>query len=154
MLRLFKGSSPSSNQGLSLLAGYFFESQSISILPLEARSAALCGSQPRAALFIRSSPPLWECRAKKLLDNMAPLFSSFYFLPSLLPCTGDELSKSSRWKKAECQAHFSLSLFYLGCWSLKSWFPWQPQIHFFPKALLTSLPVNYSPLPCQSVFYT
>ena len=59
---------------------FVFLSLSISVSPLEAGSAAPYGSQPRAALITKASSPLWECKTKKLLENLAPLFGSFLLL--------------------------------------------------------------------------
>ena len=56
------------------------DSQSPAQDGLEAGSAAPYGSQPRAALITKASSPLWECKTKKLLENLAPLFGRFLLL--------------------------------------------------------------------------
>lgn len=93
--------------------------------------------------------PLLLCGNAKLrnyLKTWLHFSAAFNFLPSLLTCTGDEFSKFLRWKRTECQAHFSLSLFYLECWSLKSWFPWKPQIHFSSSFVFAKRSVDFSDL--------
>lgn len=128
--RLFKDSSPWSNWGLNLIVGFLFSVSVYLYFAPDLEFSSLRSSSESSHVSLRNI----LLHEKAELRNGLKIWSHFsatFHLPSPLPHTDNDFSKSLRWKKAQCGASFSLPFFHLECSSFKFWFPWQPQALLF-----------------------
>lgn len=158
--RLFKDSSPWSNQGLNLVAEFLFWASVYPYFAPDLEFSSLWSSSESSCVYLGTLLFLEKAEQRNGLKIWSHFSAAFYLASYPAHCpTQMMISANPRDGKGHNVGPFSLPFFHLEWWSFKFWFPWQPQALFFfssgpaslPKALLTSLPLSYNPVPYQAL---
>lgn len=158
--RLLKDSSPWSNQGLNLVAGFLIWSPVYLYFAPDLEFSSLRSSSESSCVYLGTLLLCEKAELRNGLKIWSHFSAAFYLASYPARCPAQMMiSANPRDGKGHNVGPPFLCLSHLECLSFKFCFPWQPQALFFfssgpaslPKALSTSLPLSYNPVPYQSL---